>query len=217
MVNIPEYTLRVFKNGAQVWKTRIVIGKPDKQTPMLTASMKYITVNPTWNVPPSIVQNEYLPALAQDPTVLARMGLKVEHNRDGSIHISQPPGDGNALGRVRFNFPNKFLVYQHDTPDKHLFAQDAPRLQPRLHARAGPAEIRGSAAQHRAAERGLDGREDQADVWARRAGHLSSRRRSRSTSPIRPRSSTIGQAAIPHRTSTVSTPHDRGDQDTSAA
>jgi murein L,D-transpeptidase YcbB/YkuD len=84
--------------------------------------MKYITVNPTWNVPPSIVYNEYLPALQQDPTVLQRMGLKLEQNRDGSVHISQPPGDGNALGRIRFNFPNKFLVYQHDTPDKHLFA-----------------------------------------------------------------------------------------------
>jgi L,D-transpeptidase YcbB len=124
MVNIPEYQLRVFKDGAQVWTTRIVVGKPNLQTPILAASMKYITVNPTWNVPPSIVQNEYLPALAQDPTVLSRMGLRVEHNRDGSIHISQPPGDGNALGRVRFNFPNKFLVYQHDTPDKHLFAHE---------------------------------------------------------------------------------------------
>jgi murein L,D-transpeptidase YcbB/YkuD len=85
--------------------------------------MKYITVNPTWNVPPSIVQNEYLPALQQDPDVLARIGLKVERNRDGTIHISQPPGEGNALGRIRFNFPNKFLVYQHDTPDKYLFAK----------------------------------------------------------------------------------------------
>ena len=124
MVNIPEYQLRVFNDGAQVWTTRIVVGKPHLATPILTASMKYITVNPTWNVPPSIVQNEYLPALAQDPTVLSRMGLRVDYNRDGSIHISQPPGDGNALGRVRFNFPNKFLVYQHDTPDKHLFAHD---------------------------------------------------------------------------------------------
>jgi murein L,D-transpeptidase YcbB/YkuD len=52
------------------------------------------------------------------------MGLKVEYNRDGSVHISQPPGDRNALGRVRFNFPNKFLVYQHDTPDKNLFSHD---------------------------------------------------------------------------------------------
>jgi L,D-transpeptidase YcbB len=61
---------------------------------------------------------------AQDPTVLARMGLRVSYNPDGSIHISQPPGDHNALGRLRFNFPNKFLVYQHDTPDKNLFALD---------------------------------------------------------------------------------------------
>ncbi|MEA2989647.1 MAG: L,D-transpeptidase YcbB, partial [Alphaproteobacteria bacterium] len=125
MVNIPDYQLRVYKDGAVHWQTRIVVGQPSKQTPLLHAQMKYITVNPTWNVPPSIVQNEYLPALAQDPTVLSRMGLKVVNNRDGSIHIYQPPGDGNALGRVRFNFPNKFLVYQHDTPDKHLFAHDA--------------------------------------------------------------------------------------------
>jgi hypothetical protein len=52
------------------------------------------------------------------------MGLKLEQNRDGSIHISQPPGEANALGRIRFNFPNKFLVYQHDTPDKNLFNRD---------------------------------------------------------------------------------------------
>jgi L,D-transpeptidase YcbB len=124
MVNIPDYTLKVMDHDAMVWTTKIVAGKPgDKATPLLSETMKYITINPTWNVPPSIINNEYLPALAQDPTVLDRMGLKIEHNRDGSVHIYQPPGDGNALGRIRFNFPNKFLVYQHDTPDKHLFSQ----------------------------------------------------------------------------------------------
>ena len=103
----------------------MVTGKPGNHaTPLLTETMKFITVNPTWNVPPSIIYNEYLPALQQDPTVLQRMGLKLERNRDGSIHISQPPGEANALGRIRFNFPNKFLVYQHDTPDKNLFARD---------------------------------------------------------------------------------------------
>jgi murein L,D-transpeptidase YcbB/YkuD len=122
MVNIPDFTLRVMNHGEQAWTTKIVSGKPgEKATPLLSETMKYITVNPTWHVPPSIVNNEYLPALAQDPTVLDRMGLKVEHNRDGSTSIWQPPGEGNALGRIRFNFPNKFLVYQHDTPDKHLF------------------------------------------------------------------------------------------------
>jgi hypothetical protein len=70
------------------------------------------------------VNHEYLPALQQDPTVLARMGLRVDYGRDGSVHIWQPPGDKNALGRIRFNFPNKFLVYQHDTPDKYMFAYD---------------------------------------------------------------------------------------------
>jgi murein L,D-transpeptidase YcbB/YkuD len=125
ILNIPDYTLKVMQNGAQVWTTRVVTGKPGQHaTPLLTETMKFITVNPTWNVPPSIIYNEYLPALQQDPTVLQRMGLKLERARDGSIHISQPPGEANALGRIRFNFPNKFLVYQHDTPDKNLFAKD---------------------------------------------------------------------------------------------
>ena len=125
ILNIPDYTLKVMQNGAQVWTTRVVTGQPGiHATPLLTETMKFITVNPTWNVPPSIIYNEYLPALQQDPTVLERMGLKLEHNRDGSIHISQPPGERNALGRIRFNFPNKFLVYQHDTPDKNLFAKE---------------------------------------------------------------------------------------------
>jgi murein L,D-transpeptidase YcbB/YkuD len=125
ILNIPDYTLKVMQNGAQVWTTRVVTGQPGiHATPLLTETMKFITVNPTWNVPPSIIYNEYLPAMQQDPTVLERMGLRLEHNRDGSIHISQPPGERNALGRIRFNFPNKFLVYQHDTPDKHLFAKE---------------------------------------------------------------------------------------------
>src|ERR1041385_7542561 len=124
MVNIPDYTLRVMRDGHLVWKTKIVVGKPNLPTPLLTAEMKFITVNPTWNVPPSIIQNEYLPALQQDPQAMERIGLKVEQNPDGTVRIYQPPGDRNALGRIRFNFPNKFLVYQHDTPDKQLFAHD---------------------------------------------------------------------------------------------
>ena len=125
ILNVPDYTLKVMHNGAQVWNTRVVTGKPGiHATPLLTETMKFITVNPTWNVPPSIIYNEYLPALEQDPTVLQRMGLRLERASDGSIHISQPPGDANALGRIRFNFPNKFLVYQHDTPDKNLFAKE---------------------------------------------------------------------------------------------
>jgi len=124
IVNLPDFTLRVMHNDAEAWSTRIVIGKPDMPTPLLSETMKYITINPTWNVPPSIVYNEYMPALQRDPTVLERQGLKLVYNRDGSVHIYQPPGEANALGRIRFNFPNRFLVYQHDTPDKYMFAHD---------------------------------------------------------------------------------------------
>ncbi len=124
IVNLADFTLRVMHDGKLDWMTKIVDGKPEKPTPLMQADMKYITINPTWHVPPSIVNGEYLPALAQDPTVLDRMGLKVSKNPDGSTSIWQPPGEKNALGRIRFNFPNKFLVYQHDTPDKYLFAYD---------------------------------------------------------------------------------------------
>jgi L,D-transpeptidase YcbB len=127
IVNQPDFMLKVMHNGVQVWTTKVVIGDPapSKQTPLLSETMKSITVNPTWNVPPSIVYGEYLPALSRDPTVLARMGLVVSYGRDGSVvNISQPPGGNSVLGRVRFNFPNRFLVYQHDTNEKFMFAHE---------------------------------------------------------------------------------------------
>src|SRR5271166_4802103 len=127
IVNHRDFMLKVMHNGAQVWTTKVVIGdpSPSKQTPLLSETMKSITINPTWNVPPSIVYGEYLPALARDPTVLARMGLVVTYGRDGSVvNIAQPPGGNSVLGRVRFNFPNRFLVYQHDTNEKFMFAHD---------------------------------------------------------------------------------------------
>ncbi len=124
IVNVPDYSLTLYNDGKVFWHTKIVVGKPGKATPMISAEMKFITVNPTWNVPPSIIENEYLPALQQDPQALERIGLQLTQDADGTIHVSQPPGAGNALGRIRFNFPNKFLVYQHDTPDKQLFARE---------------------------------------------------------------------------------------------
>ncbi len=108
MVNIPDYTLKVVRDSQMVWTTRIVVGKPGNlATPITSAFMTHITVNPTWNVPPSIIQNEYLPALQQDPDAMERIGLKLTRNPDGTIHIYQPPGDRNALGRIRFNFPEQ--------------------------------------------------------------------------------------------------------------
>jgi len=124
IVNQPDFTMKVMHDGKQVWNTKIVIGEPKRPTPLLSETMKSLTINPTWNVPPSIVYGEYLPALQRDPTILARMGLNVSYGRDGSIHVSQPPSAVNVLGRIRFNFPNKFIVYQHDTNERFMFGHD---------------------------------------------------------------------------------------------
>jgi murein L,D-transpeptidase YcbB/YkuD len=122
IVNLPDFMLHVISDGREIWATKVVDGKPSTPTPIMSAEMRSITVNPTWNVPDSIASNEYLPLLRQDPTILSRMGLTVSQNPDGTLHISQPPGENNALGRLRFNFPNKFSVYQHDSNQKYMFS-----------------------------------------------------------------------------------------------
>jgi murein L,D-transpeptidase YcbB/YkuD len=124
MVNIPDYTLKVVRGHDLVWRTKIVAGKPQTPTPLLSASMDTVLVNPSWYVPQSIIQNELLPHYASDPNIFDRMGLEVKKGPDGNINVVQPPGAANALGRIKFNFPNKFQVYLHDTPEKRLFAAD---------------------------------------------------------------------------------------------
>jgi murein L,D-transpeptidase YcbB/YkuD len=124
MVNIPDYTLKVVRDHQVVWRTKIVAGKPQTPTPLLSASMDNVLVNPSWYVPQSIIQNEYLPLYASDPNIFDRLGLEVRKGPDGNIQVVQPPGAANALGRIKFNFPNKFQVYLHDTPEKRLFAAD---------------------------------------------------------------------------------------------
>jgi murein L,D-transpeptidase YcbB/YkuD len=124
MVNIPDFTLKVVRDHQLVWRTKIVAGKPQTPTPLLTAAMDNVLVNPSWYVPQSIIQNELLPLYASDPNIFDRMGLEVKKGPDGNINVVQPPGAANALGRIKFNFPNKFQVYLHDTPEKRLFAAD---------------------------------------------------------------------------------------------
>ena len=124
-LNIPDFFVRVFNNGEKVWQTRTVVGKPGKETPLLTETMKFITLNPTWNVPDLIIYNELLPVYeTSDPQIFERQGLKMERTADGKVRVFQPPSERNALGQIRFNFPNKFLVYQHDTPEKGYFDHD---------------------------------------------------------------------------------------------
>ena len=123
VVNIPSFTLSVVNRGNTVWTTRVVVGKAETPTPLISAEIATMQVNPTWHVPESIIYNEYLPALQRDPRILERMGLVLERNREGRVVVKQPPGEENALGQIKFNFPNRFQVYLHDTPTKYLFAR----------------------------------------------------------------------------------------------
>lgn len=150
-LNLPEFLVRVMKNGKPIFTERTVIGRPDKQTPILTEEMEYIDFNPYWNVPNSIKVEEILPYLIREtgnsggwffgfntnerPRFLARQNLYIKYNGrpvDANsvdwqrvdirqFHFYQPPGGPNVLGVVKFMFPNSHDVYMHDTPQKHLF------------------------------------------------------------------------------------------------
>jgi L,D-transpeptidase YcbB len=97
------------------------VGKQESQTPIFSESMKYLVVNPSWTIPPSIMKKEILPALASDPTYAARKGYRIIR-KGNQISVQQPPGERNALGFLKFMFPNQHAVYLHDTPNRNLFS-----------------------------------------------------------------------------------------------
>ncbi len=123
-VNIPEYLARIHEGEKVVHETRIVVGKKDTPTPLLSQDMRYAVVNPAWNIPPSIARNEMMPLLRSDPEALSRRGIEVVRNGSGGYTFRQSPGERNALGRIKFMFPNDHSVYLHDTPSKALFARE---------------------------------------------------------------------------------------------
>lgn len=146
-VNIPEFMLRVVKDGEVFHTTRVVVGKPDKQTPVFVGEMQTVVFGPYWNVPNSIKTGEIRPYVRPNSggwfgdsgwntSVFQRHDLRIKYGGKEvdpasldwsrvdirSLHLYQPPGPSNVLGRVKFVFPNKHDVYMHDTPQKHLFA-----------------------------------------------------------------------------------------------
>jgi murein L,D-transpeptidase YcbB/YkuD len=120
-VNIPDYEVRVVLDGTVVAENKVIVGKPDTPTPIFSNTMKFLIVNPSWNIPPSIIRKEVLPHLARDPYYLQRMGYEAFYFH-GRLMVRQPPGEKNALGRIKFMFPNQYSVYLHDTPQRRLFA-----------------------------------------------------------------------------------------------
>ncbi len=121
-VNIPDFEVRVVRDGTVVLTNRVVVGKPTTPTPVFSNTMKFLIVNPYWNVPPSILRKEMLPHLARDPYYLQRMGFETFYFH-GRLMVRQPPGEKNALGQIKFMFPNQYSVYLHDTPQRRLFAE----------------------------------------------------------------------------------------------
>jgi len=149
-VNVPEFVLRVMQDGKPIFNTRVVVGKPDKQTPIFSHEIEEVVFNPFWNMPNSIKTEEILPHIWQEDTwlfgggdgswntaILQRNNLRVaykdqeidpstldwNHIDIRSLNIYQPPGPNNVLGSVKFMFPNKHEVYIHDTPQRQLFAK----------------------------------------------------------------------------------------------
>lgn len=140
-VNLTDFTAKIIDDGKVTFSTRAVIGSTmtDKRTPEFSHMMTYMEINPDWTVPPGIIRRDYLPKLQANPGALSHLqvvdsrGRVVPRSainfgaysaRNFPFNLRQPPGASNALGRVKFMFPNPWSIYLHDTPDKHLFARD---------------------------------------------------------------------------------------------
>jgi murein L,D-transpeptidase YcbB/YkuD len=142
LVNQPAYEMYIRVGETIVDRRKVVVGKPYHKTPMFSYALKYAEFNPTWTVPRSIAGEEFLPKLRRNPSYLSNQGYKIYssweedaeeldvksvnwsrvNSKDFPYRIVQVPGKRNALGKVKFMFPNRFKVYLHDTPSKKLFS-----------------------------------------------------------------------------------------------
>jgi L,D-transpeptidase YcbB len=121
VANIPEFRLHVYEDGRHLFDMAIVVGTEGNRTVTFNDEMKQIVFSPYWNVPPSIVKNEILPAMQRSRSYLKRNGYEQTGTENGLPVIRQLPGSLNALGGVKFLFPNSYNIYFHDTPAKSLF------------------------------------------------------------------------------------------------
>lgn len=123
-VNIPEYKLHVYNADSLLWSCNVVVGKELHKTVVFQGDLKYIVFSPYWNVPPSIVRNEILPAMNRNAGYLKQHNMEITGHENGLPVIRQLPGRDNSLGLVKFLFPNNFNIYLHDTPAKSLFSME---------------------------------------------------------------------------------------------
>lgn len=130
MTNVPEYMLRLTVNGRIIKSYRTVVGKPGRTaTPQLAEMVEAVIFNPTWTVPQSIVVGEGLgQKVLNNPTWARNAGYTATKGAGGWITVVQQPGDNNSLGRMKLDMPNEHAIFLHDTPSRHLFAQDSRAL-----------------------------------------------------------------------------------------
>ena len=139
VVNVASFELYLVRRGEVVWRSRVQVGRPYRQTPIFRAEMTYLVVNPTWTVPPTIFRNDILPAVRRNPAYLASRNIDAFDSSGAAVdpaaadwsgrnppyRLVQRPGPDNALGRIKFMFPNEHAVYLHDTPSRDLFDRDS--------------------------------------------------------------------------------------------
>ncbi|HVE60362.1 MAG TPA: L,D-transpeptidase family protein [Chitinophagaceae bacterium] len=123
IANIPEFKLHVYEGDTEVFDMDIVVGKEGNNTVVFNDQLKYVVFSPYWNVPRSIVKNEIVPGMAKSPNYLDRQNMEITGTSNGLPVVRQRPGGNNALGQVKFIFPNNYNIYFHDTPSKSLFSR----------------------------------------------------------------------------------------------
>ncbi|WP_033576246.1 L,D-transpeptidase [Dickeya chrysanthemi] len=148
VVNIPNYSLSYYQNGAEILSSRVIVGQPKRKTPLMSSSLSNVVMNPPWNVPTTLTRQDIIPKVIQDPGYLQRHGYTVLSGWTDSAQpidpsmidwpmmsagnfpyrLRQAPGDSNSLGRYKFNMPNTDSIYLHDTPNHNLFQKDIRAL-----------------------------------------------------------------------------------------
>lgn len=148
MVNIANYSLKYYLNGNQILDSRVIVGRPDRKTPLMRSALNNVVLNPPWNVPTTLVRKDIIPKVKQDPSYLYKHNytLLSGWSSDAEVidpsmidwrmvsaasfpyRIRQAPGATNSLGRYKFNMPSSDAIYLHDTPNHNLFQKDIRAL-----------------------------------------------------------------------------------------
>ncbi|MFT3364005.1 L,D-transpeptidase [Klebsiella pneumoniae] len=147
MVNIPAFSLVYYQDGSQVLASRVIVGRPDRKTPMMSSALNNVVVNPPWNVPPTLARKDILPKVRNNPGYLEQHGYTVMRGWNSKetidpyrvdwstitennlpFRFQQAPGARNSLGRYKFNMPSSDAIYLHDTPNHNLFQKDVRAL-----------------------------------------------------------------------------------------